>query len=610
MPESKSNPPASDTENWRAVRGGLRLLAWTWALLTVVSSAVQIYSTEVFVTARAMPEAARGAYVNVAFVNLAYQVSYLALALILALGCLRVSRAPERSGAMGSALGAAVGFGFVAILEVILVYTDPFGAKVESSQIRSFWVMVAVSRGAAVLALAVTALRLARVGEVERSAAWKGGLIALVLLDTAPTVLRALSSEQSNFQADNPWLYRAVSLGIQLALAVLLIEALLRARRGLVTDAGENVDEDDDDAGEDDADGEESEADEDDADEEEGDGDGEEADTASRDEADADEDDADEAAADEDDADEDDADRRDEADADEDDADEDDADEAAADEDDADEDDADRRDEADVALQADPVRGKRKSLGKRAAAADETDADETEADEVDADETEADEADSTPPSRSVSPSSVAKRKLLTAALTLGAVSVLPLWDAVASGWFGPLPPADPQPAWLVLGLPALGVFAAIAIARILDRSPYAARGVFALAVSCGLIYAGSSAYESALARSHEVDAWPVCETWLGPDGEPVEIHPSPHPPTHDGPHLDNGQPCTQAVELRHKHRAEHPRGDLRDGIVQIWLRFRDERGRFFGGTLWVLLSAGVAGWFVFREARRHERTVS
>ncbi len=74
-------------------------------------------------------------------------------------------------------------------------------------------------------------------------------------------------------------------------------------------------------------------------------------------------------------------------------------------------------------------------------------------------------------------------------------------------------------------------------------------------------------------------------------------------PAFDGPHLDNGDPCTLASENRHEHWKQHPEGDVADGLVQIWKRFPKDRSRVIGGTVFVIAAVAL-GTAMLRRATR------
>lgn len=178
-------------------------------------------------------------------------------------------------------------------------------------------------------------------------------------------------------------------------------------------------------------------------------------------------------------------------------------------------------------------------------------------------------------------------------LVLAMVAVFPVWDTLAAGH-------EESPVRAILM--SLGALvAALLVRQLMLSSPYGARGVFALAVLGALAYAAPRAWESATLRSHQIDAWPVCETGLDLEGNLPGIESTYRGP-YDGPRLPSGEPCVLAAERRDQHTATSPRGDFGDGIVQIGTRFPDDRRRvLFGSLAWILIAV-VAGFLIWRAA--------
>jgi hypothetical protein len=148
-----------------------------------------------------------------------------------------------------------------------------------------------------------------------------------------------------------------------------------------------------------------------------------------------------------------------------------------------------------------------------------------------------------------------------------------------------------------------GIAAAVLLARTLAVSPYAARGVFGVALLASLGYLSLTAWETALDRSRRIDTFAVCETMVGLDGEVVVLDAEALRYRFEGPHLPNGQPCTSIIEDRATHRAEYPGGSFRDGMIQISRHFPDDRKRFFSIPLITLVLLVISGVIVARAAR-------
>ena len=198
------------------------------------------------------------------------------------------------------------------------------------------------------------------------------------------------------------------------------------------------------------------------------------------------------------------------------------------------------------------------------------------------------------------------------AVTLG-IATLPIWDAFEryrlkegiSNRLDGFEPGGGLPLWLFI---VSGLFLGWLAYRLVMRRPYAARVVFSLAVLIGGGYVALSALRLARARSHAVDSWPVCGTSLNAHGQAVDVHSAISPKDVDGPTLDSNQRgCVLVKEYRDEHMAQHPQGDFRDGVVQIWSRFRRDRWRFFGGSLLSASCLLLAGVWIVGAARDEAR---
>jgi hypothetical protein len=193
---------------------------------------------------------------------------------------------------------------------------------------------------------------------------------------------------------------------------------------------------------------------------------------------------------------------------------------------------------------------------------------------------------------------------LAVLLTLAA---LPVWDALSErGSAAALASALIGAAGTELPTSALaftlgGVGAGLVVRQLMLTAPYGARAAFAISFIASLAYAVPRTYEAAVWRSHQVDAWPVCETGVDVDGNLPSVE-SIYRGEYDGPRLPSAEPCTLAAERRDQHGELSPRGDFTDGMVQIGSRFPDDRRRHLWGTLgWAVVGALGAAW-VLRAA--------
>jgi hypothetical protein len=181
---------------------------------------------------------------------------------------------------------------------------------------------------------------------------------------------------------------------------------------------------------------------------------------------------------------------------------------------------------------------------------------------------------------------------LAAALAAAAVALLPLWDATGQS----------DNRMRALGFAVGAVVGGYALFRLTQSAPYGARALFALMALASVAYAGLTASEIALRRSQEIDAWPVCETGLDVRGNLVPNLPAPST-GYDGPRLANGVPCTGAAERRDEHAERSPEGNIQDGLIQVGIRFSQDRARIFAGTLAAVLALIASGVIVARAAR-------
>lgn len=181
--------------------------------------------------------------------------------------------------------------------------------------------------------------------------------------------------------------------------------------------------------------------------------------------------------------------------------------------------------------------------------------------------------------------------------TLGGAT-LPAWDAVRDDRLIKAlldrfaEPGAASPAGLgfaFVGSLLLGVI----LARVLSQDVYRARLAFAGLLLVGGGYTMVTAHDMATARSREINAWAVCGTGLTATGEQALPHVAPRDVA--GPLDETGRGCVTLGEHRDQYAERHPRGELRDGAVQIWSRFHGDRVRFFGGTLASLLLFLLSG---------------
>lgn len=201
----------------------------------------------------------------------------------------------------------------------------------------------------------------------------------------------------------------------------------------------------------------------------------------------------------------------------------------------------------------------------------------------------------------------ARSRNLAALLVLVMVALFPAWDALfAATSVGALSDAvrgapGTEAPTTALGFSAGALLAAVLVRQLMASSPYGARGVFLLALLGVAAYAVPRTYEIALWRSHQIDAWPICETGLDADGNLPSLE-SIYRGPYDGPRLPSGEPCTQAAERRDQHGAFAPRGEFSDGIVQIGTRFPDDRKRVLWAALVWVIASGWAAVLVWRAA--------
>lgn len=142
---------------------------------------------------------------------------------------------------------------------------------------------------------------------------------------------------------------------------------------------------------------------------------------------------------------------------------------------------------------------------------------------------------------------------------------------------------------------AIAAVVAVAIARAF-LVPGRAIGLVLIGsvIATYLIYASTA--EIARRRSHAVDSWSVCET-PGTSPQGYSVYVSKYGRTsdsHDGPHLDSGDPCVAESEQRDVHAAEHPNGNVVDGLSQIMYRFPRDRERVIYIPAALLLGLVVA----------------
>ncbi len=185
-------------------------------------------------------------------------------------------------------------------------------------------------------------------------------------------------------------------------------------------------------------------------------------------------------------------------------------------------------------------------------------------------------------------------------LSLCGSALLPIWDVfgdervvegLASQLYGHGARGEGT-SLLVLLIPAIALVLARGLFLAIPAQPYRARGIFAVMAILGAAYALQAAHGLALSRSHQASTWPNCEASARvsdapPDGIAVARN-------------SDGSPCLHLAERPGvMHSGKHA-VSLRDGIVNIAVRFPGDRLRFFGGTLGALAALGWAGWLVFR----------
>ena len=153
---------------------------------------------------------------------------------------------------------------------------------------------------------------------------------------------------------------------------------------------------------------------------------------------------------------------------------------------------------------------------------------------------------------------------------------------------------------------AIGVGIVFVIARVF-RTPGAALPVVIVGslIASALVYTSTAAI--ARRRSHAIDSWSLCESpGTSPAGHSTYVstlHRTSR--SHDGPHLENGDPCVSTSEQRDVHERDHPDGDVLDGLGQVMYRFPRDRMRVI--YLPAALLAGLLlaiGWTVVYERRR------
>lgn len=185
-------------------------------------------------------------------------------------------------------------------------------------------------------------------------------------------------------------------------------------------------------------------------------------------------------------------------------------------------------------------------------------------------------------------------------LTLCGTALLPIWDVfgdervvegLASQLYGHGARGGGT-SLLVLLIPAIALVLARGLFLAIPAQPYRARGIFAVMAILGAAYALQAAHGLALSRSHQASTWPNCE---------ASARVSDAPP--DGiaaARNSDGSPCLHLAERPGAMHSGQHAVSLRDGIVNIAVRFPGDRLRFFGGTLGALAALGWAGWLVFR----------
>lgn len=202
-----------------------------------------------------------------------------------------------------------------------------------------------------------------------------------------------------------------------------------------------------------------------------------------------------------------------------------------------------------------------------------------------------------------------KRVLITAVVLMClAFALLPVWDgisqfrmlsALAGSGLGRNEPV-PVPVSMV-AYPIAAIALGWTIVRKATSSPRWAQVLFYIGAALGIVYALTTAVETAVTRSHAIDSWLVCETQQYPGGGAGYVSRFQRKPAFDGPHLPNGDPCTMAAEDRYAHRKEYPDGNVADGLVQIWKRFPKDRARVIGGSVLVMVAAAL-GTVMMRKA--------
>ena len=210
---------------WRSVRGGLTLLAVTWTLLTLLSVATRLWSLRA--AGVVSPDEQRALALVFALFGLGYQIAYGVLAGVLAAAAVRLTRAPEDSGAVGPALVAAVCFGGLMLSVLTLVsatLTPPEERQLSETAISGFWIAALVLRTLALGALVLALTRLARRLQAPLAAAMVGALFGTLALDTVAAALGLLGKRESG---------GVVLIALQLVFAALLVIVAWRLRKNV-----------------------------------------------------------------------------------------------------------------------------------------------------------------------------------------------------------------------------------------------------------------------------------------------------------------------------------------------------------------------------------------